>query len=959
MTTETPKNKKILVRRILKWTGITFLIVLILLISAPFLFKKQIVQFVKDEANQNLNAKVNFGEFDLTLISSFPDFNLSVDNISIANTGDFDGDTLLYAKNLTVGLNLMSVIKGDQYKINTITIDQPRIHALVLKNGKANWDVTKPAAGGPFDAKAPPVATPAPASAPFKMTLKKFQIKNGYIVYDDASMGFRTELINMNHTLSGDFTSDNFLMKTLTEIEKFSVTYGGVKYMSKVKTRIKMDLDADMPNFKFTFKQNEFSFNELTLGLDGYFAMPKNDMDMDLKFKANQTEFKNILSLIPGVYTADFATVKTSGLLALDGFVKGTYNSSKVKSEAKMPAFGLKLNIKDAMFQYPSLPKSVTNINVDLVVDNKRGAPDATVIDLNKFHVEMAGNPVDAKMHLSTPVSDADIKAEVSAKINLASVKDVIPLEKGDDLNGLITADINMNGHMSSIEKKQYEKFDAKGTLAVADMNYKSSTLSYPTKINKLNLNFTPQFVELTQFDAKIGRSDIQMDGKIENFLQYALKDSLLKGAFNFKSSLIDLTEFMADDKTAAQPKPAAPTAAATPMSVVAVPSNLDVKLNASIAKMLYENLVITAISGAVKVDNSKMMLDNLKMDLKDLEGTMSLSGVYNTQNIKKPAVDFDIDIANFDIAKTFTAFNSVQKLAPIGKYAKGKFGTKLKFTTLLDSHMEPDMKSLTGGGKFTTNSVTVEGFEPINKMADVLKQEKYKKLTFENINAVYKFKDGRVEVEEMPIKTGNITGTVKGSTGFDQTIDYTWVLEIPSAEFGASANAAVGGLVNLFNKTAGTNLKLPEKIKVKVLFGGTATKPTIKTDLLNTQDKGEAKDQAKEQVQQLVTKGVDMAKENARAEADKIMKDAQAQAAKIKADAQVLADKTRTEGYAAVDKTVSNASNPIAKGAAKLAAPAAKKEVDKKVAAILDDANKKADAVLTNAKAQSDNKLK
>src|ERR1035437_3994677 len=98
MTTETPKKKKSLFRRILKWTGITFLVLLILIITAPFLFKKQIVQFVKDEANKSLNAKVNFGKFDLTLISSFPDFTLSIDSVSIANTGDFKGDTLLYAK---------------------------------------------------------------------------------------------------------------------------------------------------------------------------------------------------------------------------------------------------------------------------------------------------------------------------------------------------------------------------------------------------------------------------------------------------------------------------------------------------------------------------------------------------------------------------------------------------------------------------------------------------------------------------------------------------------------------------------------------------------------------------------------------------------------------------------------------------------------------------------------------
>ena len=223
--TKEPKKKKSLFRRILKWTGMTFLVLIILIIITPFLFKKQIVQFVRDEANKNLNAKVNFGEFDLTLFSSFPDFALSVDSVSVANVGDFEGDTLLYAKNLTVGLNLMSVIKGDQYKIKKIILDHPRIHALVMKNGKANWDVTKPSTDTTKAAPAEP--------SKFKMSLKKFQIKDGYIMYDDASMGFKAEMYDMNNTISGDFTSDNFLLETLTEIEKFTMSYGGITYLNK------------------------------------------------------------------------------------------------------------------------------------------------------------------------------------------------------------------------------------------------------------------------------------------------------------------------------------------------------------------------------------------------------------------------------------------------------------------------------------------------------------------------------------------------------------------------------------------------------------------------------------------------------------------------------------------------------------------------------------------------------
>jgi hypothetical protein len=936
--TEAPKKKKSLLGRILKWTGISLLVLIILLIAAPFIFKKQIVQLVKDTANKELNAKVNFGDFDLSLFRSFPDFSLSVDSVSVANIGEFEGDTLLYAKNLSLSLDLMSVIKGDKYEIHTISLDQPRINARVLKDGKANWDITKPSADTAVSDTA--------ASAPFKMGLEKFEIKDGYIVYDDASLGFYTELYDMDHTLKGDFTSDNFLLETLTEIERFTMNYGGITYMNNVKTRIKADLDADMPNFKFTFKNNEFSFNELTLGLDGYFAMPKEDMDMDLRFKANQTEFKNILSLVPGVYTADFKDVKTSGSLSLDGFAKGIYN------DKKMPAFGCKLLVKDASFKYPSLPKSATNIQIDLLVDNKTGEPDATVIDLNKFHVDLGGNPIDAVMHVSTPVSDANINASVLAKINLATMRDIIPMEKGDDLNGMITADVKMKGRMSSIEKERYEEFNAAGKIAVLDMNYKTESLSYPTQISALYLDFNPRTVDLTKLDVKIGKSDIQMDGKIENFLEYALKDSLLSGTFNLRSSMLDLNELMSSPDSGK-------TEAATPDTAVAsvaeVPSNLDVRLNADVKKMLYDNLTISNVTGGVAIKDSKMTLDNLKMAIDELEGTMALTGVYNTQNIKKPSVDFKVDIANFDIPKTFKAFNSVQKLAPIAQFAKGKFSTDLKFTTLLDEHMDPVLNTLEGGGHLKTQSVSVEGFEPINKLADLLKQEKYKKLTFENVDATYTFKDGRVEVKEMPIKTGNITAKVKGSTGFDQTIDYTWNMEIPRSEFGSQANAAAGSVLDQINKAAGTNVKLGDKVKLKVGFGGTITKPVLKSDLFGSGgDNATPKETAKE----VIGQGVDMAKEKAREESEKIMKDAQAEADKIKADAKVLADKTKAEGYAAIDKNIEDLKNPIAKASAKVAAPAAKKEVDKQAQKILDEANKKADDILLKAKAESDKKL-
>jgi hypothetical protein len=117
---------------------------------------------------------------------------------------------------------------------------------------------------------------------------------------------------------------------------------------------------------------------------------------MDLKFNAKQNEFKNFISLIPGVYSESFKDVQTSGLLAFNGFVKGVYN------DTKMPGFGLTLKINNGKFKYPSLPVGVNDVQVDLSIINPDGVPDHTLINLQRLHAILGGDSFDAKMIVKT-----------------------------------------------------------------------------------------------------------------------------------------------------------------------------------------------------------------------------------------------------------------------------------------------------------------------------------------------------------------------------------------------------------------------------------------------------------------------------------------------------------------------------------------------------------------------------
>src|ERR1044071_9612810 len=110
-------------KKVIKWIVIIFVILLIILVSVPFLFKGKIMAKIKEETNKNLNAKVDFSDAGLSLIRNFPNLSLSISNLSVINMEPFAGDTLVYSKSLDITIDLMSVISGDQIKIRKVSVD--------------------------------------------------------------------------------------------------------------------------------------------------------------------------------------------------------------------------------------------------------------------------------------------------------------------------------------------------------------------------------------------------------------------------------------------------------------------------------------------------------------------------------------------------------------------------------------------------------------------------------------------------------------------------------------------------------------------------------------------------------------------------------------------------------------------------------------------------------------------
>lgn len=951
-------------KKILKILGIIIALLIVLVLALPFLFKGKIFDMVQEEANKNLNAEVKIESLDLSIIENFPDFSLTISKTSVKGVDEFKGVTLADVGEVYASVDVMSVISGDQLKINSFGIENADFHVIVTKDGKANWDVMKTSDTAaeteePADSGSDQQAE-TEESGTFNINVNEYYLRNINVIYDDREGDMYAKIDSLTHEGKGDFDLEQFLFETKTTIKSITYAMDGTEYMKDVSAEAIFNFEMDMPNSKYTFKENSVSLNDLTLGFDGWVQMPEDDIDMDLSFESKETSFKSLLSLVPNAYTADFKDVETSGTLSIVGNAKGTYASTE--ESMSLPGFDAELIVNNARFQYPDLPKSAENIEIDVRASNPGGSEDNTVIDVNRFHVELAENPIDLSLHLKTPISDPDVKGDFKAQVDMASIQDVIPTEEGEKYTGTVTSDIHFDGKMSAIEEERYGDFKAEGKLIILDFLYSSPAFSYPVKLQKMYMDFSPQYVDLTTFEAMAGKTDISAKGKIDNMLGYYFNDEVLTGNFNLFSNYMNITELMDEgegseseetEETEESQSEPADTAA---MEVVPVPGNIDFTMDAKIKELIYDNINMKNVKGEVVIANEAIDMTDLYMEL--LDGNMTMSGSYATTNPKSPDIDFAMDISRFDLEKTAATFNTFEKLAPIIESAKGKFSTNMTMKGKLLENMDVDLNSLNGGGKLQTHKVTIDN-KALEKLDKTLKSDKFNPLEASDLNISFTFKDGKVTTEPFELEAGGINNTISGYTTFEQRMDYTIDSEVPSSILGGKVNDLAGDLMGKL-KNSGVDLGsgLPETIEVSFKVTGDVTDPDVKPTFKG--GKGTAssvKEQVKDKVKEEIEKKKEEVKEDVKERANEIMKDAREKADQIRSEAKKQADKVRAQGKKAAQRIreeaakkaqdlIDEASNPLAKAGAKKAAEKINNEADKKAKQTEQEANKRAQQI-------------
>ena len=910
-------------KKLFYFIGSFLAIIFTALLVIPYFFKDDIVKKVNEIIEDQLKAEVQYdpSEFSLSLLKHFPELSIQTGSIRLINKAPFN-DTLASTDRMIITVDLFDLI-SEHVEIKQLFFHKPVINIKVLENGLANYDIVK--SSGTEEKKK---SETSEGNSDFKLSINHWELLDAAITYDDLASKTKLSIEGLNHRGSGDFSQNMVDLRSETAIKSLSFLQGKTTYLKNKHLLAEVNLALDIANTKFRFKKNNIKLENFALEFDGEVAMlPKDKIELDLTFESKENSFESLLSLVPKNMISDLSDINTKGDFKFSGFTKGTYSTHK------LPAFGLKLDVKDGYLKYKKLPEAITNINLAVKVDNKNGLIDDTYIDIQSMNADFGTNPFAGKMRikdlkkyevegfiktkfnladlenfypmegistsglltadlklngyydslthrvpkinanivlvngslktseLPTPLEEINLKSritnstgelkntevhvsdfkmmmnkelfsakldlenplnpkwnvEANGKIDLSLLESMRVLEKGMHVEGLISADIKSAGLLSDLKEKKYHKIVTTGLVSLKDVLIRGNDLPTEVKIPEAKLSMETQKMNLDNFKAILGTSDVLANGYLKNYLAYALDENGdLEGNMNIVSNYINANELMkspAKDSTA--------TKTMTAPSLVLISEQFKLALNLKINKVDYDNLQINQINGKLELKDQTAFLNHLKFNT--LDGQFKMNGKYNTKNVKRPSFHYDFIADNLSIQKAYASFNTIKKLAPAAENLRGYCDMKLDINGFMKKGMNVDLEKLNGNAKVDITNASIVNSDLIKKINQLAKIQS-DKARLEDVKINADIVNGKVITKPFDVKIGEYNSIFSGTNDFKGNINYNIALYVPTKGISETINSFVSKLTNNQNtKIVGSMLVTDFEVK------GKYDKPRIK----------------------------------------------------------------------------------------------------------------------------------
>src|ERR1700729_1314525 len=154
-------------KRIVKWVGIPLVVLILIVVSLPFLINvHQFRPTLQSDLSNAVDREVTLGNLKLKILTG----EVSADDLSVAEDPAFGKPAFLRAKSLHVGVEIWPFLFSRKLVVTDLLIDQPEI--ALVQSATGDWNFSG------LGRSKTPAGPPAADRMPLDLSAKLVKISN-------------------------------------------------------------------------------------------------------------------------------------------------------------------------------------------------------------------------------------------------------------------------------------------------------------------------------------------------------------------------------------------------------------------------------------------------------------------------------------------------------------------------------------------------------------------------------------------------------------------------------------------------------------------------------------------------------------------------------------------------------------------------------------------------------------
>ncbi len=318
----------------------------------PYLFPTFFTEKISDWTASHLKGKLVFSHATLSFFAHFPNLTLTLYDITLNGSAPFQNDTLLAAREISLGVDVSSLF-NQRITIDKVFLTDGQINVQVDKQGHANYNV--------YASSADSSATTTNDSST-ALTIEKIQIERTDILYNDLSIPMRIKAKGVLYEGKGDLSKSIFDLYTHTHIDSVDLYYDHQPYVLGKRVDADLITQINTNSLALGFAKNDLKINKLPVKFNGKFVFLRNGYSMDFNINAVETDLQNIITALPPELLRWSEKTDIHGFGTFTASLSGQY----VAVTNTKPDLQVNIKLRNGFIANQKVPSPVRNLWLDL-----------------------------------------------------------------------------------------------------------------------------------------------------------------------------------------------------------------------------------------------------------------------------------------------------------------------------------------------------------------------------------------------------------------------------------------------------------------------------------------------------------------------------------------------------------------------------------------------------------------